>query len=290
MKKINNLKTKKLNNEFTNKINKFNAYYELGKLFFKNFIRDFGGPFFTFGLPVFFLIIFYYIFKSSTTVNSHDIIGGYILLASISCGFNFLSQRISEWKESVFLKRLNVTPLKKVEFLLVIAFFYSIICIIGTIWMFMWTIIINHKYQFENWKKWSNFGYIILGIIFTIFAAVSLAIFVGGMAKSSSSAQGIVLLIYFPSVFLTGIVIPIQAFGGNDIINYVSMILPFKYSVAIYQYGWWYKLNPSDSLYDIYFAWKSTGFTHLWQPLIGSIFYPIILLGISIKTFKWENI
>ncbi len=292
--------TEKINNNkedlFVNKKiygTRFIAYLELSILFSKNFFKSFPGPFFSFGLPLFFLILFYFTIgiNNKTTfdvVHGHDIIGGYILLSSVSAGFNFLSGRICEWKESVFLKRLDVTPLKKWEFMFVIICFYSCICILGTIWMFIWTLIVNPHYQINNWKTYSNWGFIILGVITNIIVSISLAIFIGGIATSNSMGQGITMLIFFPSIFLTGIILPITTFGDSlNVINKIGYFLPFKYSVSVFLYGWWYHspILPDGSLF---FTLKQVGFNYWWEPLLGSLGYSAILLLISIKTFRWE--
>ncbi len=291
---MDNIKSKedKKNNTFLpkKKINFF-IYIKLYKLFLNNFFKSFAGPFFTFGLPLFFLILFYYTLGQSNSdglvsVDGHNIIGGYILLSSVASGFNFLSNRIIEWKNSIFLKRIDVTPLKKWQFLFSIVTFYSFICLLGTIWMIIWSIIIN-PHEISNWSKYSNWGYMILGIITNIIVSISLSIIVAGFIRSQGTAEGIVMLIYFPSVFLSGMIIPISAFSGSslDVINIIGYFLPNKYSSSVFMYGWWYS---GKTLVPEIYQWANNwGFSHLWQPLLGAYGISFLFLGISSFTFKW---
>ncbi len=286
------------------KLNRFRMYKQLYSLFAKNYFKSFGGPFFTFGLPLFFLILFYFTVGPltkqayNTDVKGHDIVGGYILLSSLTCGFNFLANRITEWKKSIFLKRLDTTPLTKWEFLFAIISFYFFICILGTIWMLLWAIIINPN-QIHNWGLYTNFSYVVLGLFLNIIIAISFALLIGGISKSSSMTEGIVTLIYFPSIFLTGFVLPISLLStspdSQTVINAIGYFIPFKYSVTLFMHGWWYYHDPSmfkpiisgmpvNLKVDI----NTYGFSAWWQALLGALGYIAAFNIITPFVFQWK--
>lgn len=299
-KTISNNKYKKSfkNNNEKILINKMRIYRQLYSLFLKNFFKTFSGPFYSFVLPLFFLILFYFTLDlnkgTKIETHGHEVIGGFILLAGVSSGFNFLSNRICEWKQSVFLKRLDTTPLKKLEFLFAIVTFYLFICTLSILWMLIWSLIINPKYQIENFKNYTNFGYLTLGAILCILISISLAIFIGGFSKSIAMGQGITLLVYFPSIFLSGMAVPIYVItnnGTNSVVNIMGYFIPLKYALSLFMYGWFNdvsSLNFPPSFHNPYiFSYDNYGFNYWWEALLGGIGYIFLLLALSLKTFKW---
>lgn len=253
-------------------------YRKMYSLLAKNFFRDFRSVFFTFVLPVFLLVIFYFIFKDQSVQAGHMIAGGYILLGPVTAGFQALSFAIMEWKNSILLKRIEATPLKKWQFLFGLVTFYFVLSILSSIWIFIWTIIIEPS-SVKNFSQ-INWGYFILGLILVILLSLIMAIFIAGISKSEGVCQAITFSIYFPSIFLGGLTIPSVAFGGGiDVLNTIGYFIPHKYAVAVALFGWNNGIVPISQY----------GFDHTWIAIVVSAVFFVFFTILTWITFRWET-
>lgn len=253
-------------------------YRKMYSLLAKNFFRDFRSVFFTFVLPIFLLVIFYFIYKNESKQAGHMIAGGYILLGPVTAGFNALSFAVMEWKNSILLKRIDATPLKKWQFLFGLVTFYFVLSILSSLWIFIWTIIIEPS-SVKNFSQ-INWGYFILGLTFVILLSLIMAIFIAGISKSEGICQAITFSIYFPSMFLGGLVIPTSAFSeGTEILNTIGYFIPHKYAISVALLGW------NNNILTI----SQYGFSHTWIAVTASALFFVFFAILTWMTFRWET-
>ncbi|AHF57883.1 ABC transporter permease [Spiroplasma eriocheiris] len=279
--------------EFIFKQQPWGLYWKLMVLFLKSFRRNFRNIFFVFIMPIFFMVIFYFVLRDIYQNGTNMIKAGYILLAPMTAGITSLATTIAEWKNSIFLKRLDVTPVKKWQFISTLIIFYFIISILSTFWTMLWTIIVDPQ-PTVKYLATINWGYFILGVILFIFVSIGIGILIGGLAKSVGMAQALALSIYFPSMFLSGIMIPAYVIArARNIFNDIGYIFPHKYAATIAIYGWninanpYIYDNPSDLTNKVSLI-QAMGFSRLYIPIIVACGWSAGLFILSGLTFKWE--
>lgn len=279
MKKINTLNIKKQSSIFNN----------LNLLVYKSFIKEPRSIIFMLIVPIFFSVMFFFIFKGNESAPFKGaLLFNYALLPCLTV-LTSLTPAIVEWKNSVFLKRIDITGVKKSMFiasiwlvyLLAGLFFYILVLCFNLV--FSIVVLgtgVNNDFLYSF--KTINFGYLFLSIILICATSIALATLFGGIANSSGSIQGIVMMVYFFSIFLSGVMLPAQALFTNKGIVIFTYFIPHKYPVFLYMYafnsnGW---INGSVQGLE-----KS--FTAIWQPIVGSFAILAVLFTLTTFTFKW---
>jgi hypothetical protein len=180
-----------------------------------------------------------------------------------------------DWKNSILLKRLSITPLKKKHFFFIILSFYFLTILFSSLWTFFWIEIITQKNFLTGTTRWSSFIFAWLTVTFT---SINLGIFMAGVSRSQNVTQMLVFLIYFPTAFLTGMTFPIYELGqSNSFIDFISFILPHKLPAAWANAAW----NGKDVFSYIQIP--------LWEVIFIVIVINITLSLASKLTFRWET-
>lgn len=261
----------------------FSVYKHLILLILKNFFHDTRTVFLSFFMPIINFLVFSFVISKSgnNNVSFHDIAGGYLLLTPFTIGTNALALNLIDWKNSIIMKRLHVTPLKKIHFFIAIIFFYFLLIIVSSLWVFLFLSIISFVWTKGDigiqYKKINLVIFLIGWILFT-FTSINLSIFLAGLFNSQNSMQGLIFLIYFPTVFLTGLLFPIELLAGQDsFLHYLGYFIPHKYGAIIAKSGWNYNSSNKVTRESIPFL------------LLVNLIINFVLISLSVKTFKWET-
>ncbi|ATZ18478.1 ABC transporter ATP-binding protein [Williamsoniiplasma somnilux] len=252
------------------------AFNNVFLLVFKSFVRNPRGPLFMYVVPTFFMILFYFVLDfapDSSGINQAKILLPYSVLPALTI-LTSLTPAIIEWKNSVLLKRVEITGISKSLFLLALWFVYFIIGLSGVIVEMLVALIIGQK-DFLDVLSSLDWGLFIVGIVLTIFTSIAISSFIGGIMSSDGAAQGVIMMLYFFSIFMSGIMLPPAIIEGQVVTRIISFILPHKYAV-----------------YPLLYAQNSVGlqsFHEVWVPILISIGIIISFFVVTSFTFKWSS-
>lgn len=170
---------------------------------------------------------------------------------------------VSDYRRKHILKRLQVTPVKPRNILLVQVTIYALYSLISLITLFAVATI------FFKFRLQGSIYHFILGWLFVMASIFSIGLMVGGIAKNSKIAGMIASLLYFPMLIFSGATLPYEVMPKA--MQKIVDILPLTQGIKVL---------------------KSAT---LGLPT-GNIIFPICILAIitvicsivGIKFFKWE--
>ncbi|ASZ09410.1 ABC transporter permease [Mesoplasma chauliocola] len=271
-------------------------FKNLTSLVYKSFTKEPRSIIFMLVVPIFFSVMFFFIFgKEGKTLFNYALLPCLTVLTS-------LTPAIVEWKNSVFLKRIDITGVKKSMFiasiwlvyLLAGIFFYLVVLSFNTI-LSIATLGTGSENTFISSFNSIKIGYLFLSIILICATSIALATLFGGIANSSGSIQGVVMMVYFFSIFLSGIMLPTQSLFKSEGMVIFTYFIPHKYPVFLYMYSFsqtgWTEILPNDQwiipTQAATFQGAVNSFTASWQPIVGSLGILTALFTLTTFTFKW---
>ncbi|WP_027063419.1 ABC transporter permease [Mesoplasma seiffertii] len=264
-------------------------FTNLFKLVSKSFFRNPRGPLFMFIVPVFFMILFYFVLPQQGNIGASSLFG-YTLLPALTI-LTSLAPAIVEWKNSVFLKRIDTTGVKKGMFLGAIWLFYLVVSLGALVFMILVAMAVgsgNSQMTFISSMKNVNWPLMILATIFVALTSIGIATLLGGLFSSEGGMQGIVMMIYFFSIFFSGIMIPPQVLMNSKFMIIFTYFVPHKYAVFLFLFAVQGKAAGWDSSFNKYPEINMQNFTATWQPVLGSILIIVTLFVATTLTFKWS--
>ncbi|WP_342268803.1 ABC transporter permease [Spiroplasma endosymbiont of Aspidapion aeneum] len=262
----------KLNNS---KINLFISFKEISILLLKSFFRSPRGPLFMYIVPTFFSWLFYSIYKDYgvSILLSYTLLPCFTILTSLSIA-------IIEWKNSVFLKRIDGSGIKKSIFLFAIWFNYLIISYSGFTLQILFGVLITKGDFYTQVLKNVNWLVMIFAVTLVSITCIAISTLIGGIINNEGSGTGIVMMVYFLCIFLGGVMIPTSVIETSTFMRILSYIVPLKYAVAIFHYS----LGE-----EVYNSMTNGDFSSIFIP-IGVAFAILITLFVATMfTFKWSS-
>lgn len=300
------LKNKTPNNKNIKNRDKNQMYYsfwqrnsmtlEVFRLIFKSYRRQFNFFFFGFVQPIILLVVFYFLFTSlikgptGQPYPPTDILAGYFLLAPISSSLFAFSSMLSIWKDSILLKRIDITPITKLRLFLTFITFFFCVSLLSAFWTIAWSALFilmrtvkitspagtvasyTVPYVFGQ-IKW---GWLFISLFEIIIIANCIAIFSAGIVRGVNTTEAVVMSFYFPSAFLGGIVFPNRLIDHYKGLKWFSYFLPFKFPAYIANHAWGTTISSS------YLN------SHPGILIVVGLAWPIILLPLAMLTFRWE--
>lgn len=278
------------------------AMWSLGKLINASYWQSIFGPVMTFVFGAIFIGLYGLIMETqfSNAGNAGDALFksaliGVISLQVMSFAINVVPQSINDFKTSVLLKRIGSTPIKPITFLLTVSIYYGVLMFISFFWNMLMVVI---------WFP-SKIGIIFAGdpsvgvlaiewgsLIFAIFYTVITSIFIGllvvSLSKSAIASNVIGMIIFFLSMFLSGMLFPIQNITPNLGLNIVSYFTPFRYTTGLMTMSW-----NGNSIFDMSGSYK-IGEVVVYQVYDKwlNLFMPLVFIGLALffsaKNFKWN--
>lgn len=230
------------------------------------------------------------------------ITAGYLLIPGFGLilGLNTL---ISDWKSSIFLKRINLIGTTKTQFLLAIWIVGYLIGLIST--LFCTSIIIlfaeltkNYNNSFLEMFAFLSYGSskeiinawlgFFLGLSTIIFSSIGLATLISGAFYNIALAQSLSILIIIVTFVLSDLFLNPVILAGSKAVIIISYFVPQKYGAWTVFYAVsannlnYFLPNPGSNKLTI-------SFLNITWPIINSIIYSFALFYLSIFTFKWNN-
>ncbi|MCC3160984.1 MAG: ABC transporter permease [Mollicutes bacterium PWAP] len=183
------------------------------------------------------------------------VLPGIIAMSTLFIGILALPLAIMELRGSTLFKYIGSSPVKPWKFMFVTILFYVLISFIAIFILLFVTILIFPNYVFGNGITLKNvvngsptqFNRKLLSSIFTTYSGgisflvsviihISLTIIIGltiaTFSKTPQQALTIALVILFPSMFLSGMVITFDIIGMSKALNWVTRFIPFRYTTA----------------------------------------------------------
>ncbi|AKX34392.1 ABC transporter permease protein [Spiroplasma litorale] len=267
------------------------VFTQLFKLVGKSFYKNMRGPLFTYIIPIFFTTLFYFLFSSSYSSKGTAILG-YVALPCLTI-LTSLSSSIVEWKNSIFLKRVDTTGISKKSFVLCIWVFYFLVGWSGVLVELVAGIAIGQNDVLELYKN-MNWGYFILAISLINLMTIGIATLIGGNLSDSGANEGISMIIYFICIFFSGIMLDPRLYETSEGIRIFTYFIPLKYPVSLllfsqYKKGDWNSAGFNTGRWDDNQPITFADFTSTWQPVVGSLLIIVFLFVITSLTFKWHK-
>ena len=237
-----------------------NKFISLVKLIYRTYFANFQGPFFLFFFPVLMLAVIGEIVRSSVPTSSGNVVWGVELITIVPglmalgvVSLSLLSAPVNvvSLKESVIIKRIAVTPIRKQDFIFINIFSTIILSFLASMWLLMWSQIFYYQVMKDGFDFIDKYygvhqtalGWFLLfvGIFLVTSVASSIGMYVASLFKTVQSAIGVLMLIYFPSLFFSGVLVPVGLINESyDWLRYISYFAILKY--------------PTQTLIDAYFG------------------------------------
>lgn len=225
----------------------------------KVFLRSGKAAFWTFFFPIFLMLLFGAVFKDYINFLIPGLIGMVILsTAFYSTGVAIVASRQTE-----FLKRLMITPIKRWVF--IAAHMANRFLII----LFQSFLIILIAFLVFRAKMVGNPLAFLITLSIGILAFVSIGFLIASLAKTTETASGIANVLFLPMVFVSGAFFPVDALP--KFLLPLVKVLPLVYLL--------------DGLRAIYIDGK--GLNEVIFDLVILGVWIVICFAISVKKFKW---
>lgn len=242
---------------------------ELFGIKLKLFFREFPAVFFTLFFSPMILVIFGVAYGNEPSaifnnLGSMDVsVPAYIGLIIAGVGLISLPVAIAASKERGELRRLKMTPISPMVYMLSDLIVYYLLTIVGVV------ILAAVGKIFYNTKYTGNIFYTFIALSVSIFAIFAMGFLLVSISKTARIAQALGMFLTFPMMFMSGAGLPLELMPPE--LLKVANFIPLKHVVTLMR-GMWI----GNSLLD---------HTKELMVLLG-IF--VVCSALAIKTFKWE--
>lgn len=186
-----------------------------------------------------------------------------IAIGISATGLMGLPLTIADYRDKKILKHFKVTPVKPQKLLTV----QSLLTVLVAVMSFV-VIAIMYYFVFD-YHIVGNIFLFMLAYILTIFVIYSLGIFIASIAKNSKQASLLCTIVYFPMLFFSGATIPYEIMP--KLMQKIVDFLPLTNSIKLLK-----NIALNESLQVMF-----------W-PIIVLIVFAVLLIGVSVKIFKWQ--
>ena len=216
-----------------------------------------------FALPLIILLILNSLYSNSDQIIVTSCFSGISSIGIVGAGIMGLSSIVSEYREQGVLRRYFVTPVNPVIYMMAVGISLAILAMVSTAFVHIdFYILLKYKIQ-------CNIFIYILTYLYAMISVFAIGILISSIAQNQRIANVITILIYFPSILLSGCTIPYE--NLPDKLKIVSDILPTTHAIRIVQNV----IENKDISHNVY-----------------SIIYITVVIFLCIyispRVFKWE--
>ncbi len=233
----------------------------------KLFLRRRDDLFWTLAFPVFFIVLFGFIYGDTEWDNIRAIdhlLPGIVVMALMITAIMSSATGFAEEREKGIYRRLSVTPLKKHTILGAQIINRYLIILVQTIILLLIGIL---AFNINIVGNYATFWLILtLGSLCFLTIGFSLT----GLMHTAKSATPIAMIVFFFLLFLGGVFFPVDIMPKG--LAYISNVLPSTH------------LN--NALRIVAVEGKSIG--DVWLELVAVGGWMIVSLVLSIRFFRWE--
>jgi ABC-2 type transport system permease protein len=233
------------------------------------YLREPVGAFFVVAFPALLVLLFGAIFGNQPSpmfggYGSMDIsMPGYTAMILATVGLMNIPIVTAGYREMGVLRRLKVTPLKSLTYILSDLSANLLATMLGMLGVILlgWLI---YRVRFEG-QVWA----VALAVLYSFLAMASFGYVIASLAPSARAANIIGLAILYPMIFLSGAGMPLEILPEG--LRKVSSIIPLTYVVKLLR-GVWFGAPIQD----------------LWPSIIVLGVMLIVFGLLAAKLFKWE--
>ena len=208
------------------------------RLFNRYYVKSFFGPFFAFVFPVL-------IYAILGTVMDYKLMFAGVVGITTLTSLTSMPVSILELKKSVLMKRIGASPVKTSTFTFVIVSYFAFQNILAVLWLMLWALILYQDLDMFNFLTTTRgFFSFLYGTFLNILISIALGFLVASISKGEQQAQAISMLIMFVSQFLSGMFITIDAVSSNNVMNWISRFVPYRYSIMYLVSSQYKDVNP----------------------------------------------
>lgn len=245
----------------------FRQFMKLTLTELRLFRREPEALFFTFIFPVFFLFLTMEVFIAGDVPGEiviNYIVPSLMVLVIAGTAINSVPQTIVHYRKIKFLKRLKGSPVASITILGSLALADFIVTVLGVVLLIIVAVLV---YSASLVGSFTSF---LAGFALTFVSLAAIFLFIPAIARSPRSAGAMGMFIYFPVMFFSGVLIPVDMLP-DWIVRYISPYLPVTHAVELMQ-GLWLGISLLDLIREVFI-------------LLG-----ILCLGliIAVRTFRWE--
>lgn len=176
-------------------------------------LRNYQTFLYSFGFPLLFTVLFYFIFKPITVASGgitvFDLAVSGMLIYTASFGTINAATSLTTEKERLTLTRLDTTPVGRAKIFIGTLLSESFFLIIQLILMFS----ISYGILGAHWYE-KNLYLLLLGFFIVYIFGIStlgIGIIISANAKSANTAVGLSMMYVMPILFLSGSMIPFES-------------------------------------------------------------------------------
>ncbi len=234
----------------------------------KLFVRRRDDLFWTLAFPVFFMVMYGFIYGDQMWneygMRAIDYLApGMLVMALMVTGIMSNASGFAEEREKGIYRRLSLTPLKRSTLIGGQILHRYLVILVQTVLLLLIGVL-----AFEI-KIEAN--YLLFWVVLTVGAICFLTVgfALTGLIRSARSASPIAMSAFFILVFLGGIFVPVAIMPG--FLKYVTNVLPSTH------------LNDALRLVMV----NGAGLADIWKPLLVAIAWTIGCLAVTIRFFRW---
>lgn len=266
------------------------------KLLFKYQIKSWVSFLLCFILP--FIFMFFCVAFAKTIQQPNSSNGAFLALPGIiisigpTIGILNLTLILSDFKQTLFIKRLKVLPLKMTEFFYSVLLYHLIVILIISTSLIAFSSIIY--YQEINFK-WINWPWLFITIIINSITSCLIGFSFNQYINDFKINLAVAMTFFLLTMFLSGCYLPLYVIKSNKLLKYLALILPGTYATSLIIYSWYF-FTPTYNGRELV-SYKDYGiFNNYLIPLIISLIIIIILLNLILwqkniqdLTYKIKN-
>jgi ABC-2 type transport system permease protein len=233
------------------------------------FLREPAGAFFALAFPSLLVLLFGSMYGNQPVAmfggyGTMDIsMPGYTALILATVGLMNIPITTASYRETGVLRRLKMTPLKPLTYILSDLSTNLLATIVGMLGVVLLGWLIHHV-RFEG-QVWA----VALALVYCFLPMAAIGYLIACLAPSARAAQIIGLVILYPMIFLSGAGMPLEILPEG--IRKVSNFLPLTYVVKLLR-G----------------AWFGVPLEQLWPSILVIGVATVVFGLLAARLFKWE--
>lgn len=238
---------------------------------FKLFFRNWFNIVFALTFPLMMMLLYGSIYGNapSAALGGHGTVDvcapAYTCMTIAVTGLLCLPMAVARYRERKILKRFMATPIHPLDILLSQVFVNIAMAAVG-----MMALIAAGKalYNLQIFGQALN---ILAAFVCTALCMFSIGLVIAGVIPDSKAATAVSFLVYFPMLYLSGAIVPVQALPAA--VQTVSKFIPLTYGVDLFE-NVWMGGSLSSCAGDV--------------AVLLAVFAAFTLA--AIKLFKWESV
>ncbi len=214
----------------------------------KYFWKSWSGPFFTFAIAPLVMIVSMSLYSSPIVILANA-----LSIPIICCGATIVPQTIHEFKSSVILKRIGVSDVRPVLFMVAVFVYFTSFMVVSVVL----NLLISVLYVYLTYGNDPAFGKVdyfsiynsadyaswAMSQLLTIALALSVGFFASSVLRSVLAIQTTGIVVIIVAMFVGGALVPFSMVADNGILRSVSYLLPFRYTSALGIESWFANVN-----------------------------------------------